>query len=46
MKVSESEMAPSVAGQSLKMCLPGRERGRRACECNPRGSRWGGMVGK
>lgn len=39
MKVTESEIAPSVAGQSLKMCLPGRERGRgRGCEWNSRGS--------
>lgn len=29
MKAAESEMAPSIAGQSLKMCLPGRKRGRR-----------------
>lgn len=28
MKATESEIAPSVAGQSLKMCLPGRERGK------------------
>lgn len=47
MKATESEMAPSVAEQSLKKCLSGRERGRRDCEQNPRGSRWGGeMVGK
>lgn len=28
MKATESEIAPSLAGQSLKMCLPGRERGK------------------
>lgn len=27
MKVAESEIAPLVVGQSLRMCFPGREQG-------------------
>ena len=46
MEATESEIAPSVSGQSLKTCLPRRERGKRGCEWNPGGSGWKEMVGK
>ena len=42
MEATESEIAPSVSGQSLKTCLPRRERGKRGCEQNPGGAVDGG----
>lgn len=42
MKATESEIAPSVAGQSLKMCFPGRKKGRQGVVSGIQGAADGG----
>lgn len=46
MKATESEIAPSVAGQSLKMCFPGRKKGREGVVSGIQGAADGGDSGE